>query len=134
MTEFAGDVAMEVKRRFKEAGERLTNPERALSKLLAKEILTKFYDELVENGIRGIWGRLWDEVVYPTTIRIMDTLDKILVKIDGKVEPLSALLDVFAQYGIYEALNVSPPNYIIKKYNAMIDAIMKWEEEQKKKK
>jgi hypothetical protein len=134
MSEFAGDVAMEVKRRFKEAGEKITNPENALSKLLAKEILTKYYDALVEKGIRGIWDRLWDEVVYPATIRIMDTMDKILVKIDGKVESLSALLDVFAQYGIYTALDVPPPDYIIKKYNAMIDAIMKWEEEQKKKK
>ena len=136
MTEFAGDVAMEVKRRLREAGERIKNPEERLSKWFAKEILTKFYDELVEGGFNKSWDKIWDEVIYPGTVGIMDTLRKILVKIDeiGTVKPLSALLDVLAQYGIYEALNVSPPDYIIKKYNAIINAVTKWEEEQKKKK
>jgi len=127
MREFAGNVAMELKKRLREKGERIENPNERYSKLLAHMILTKYYDELVESGFARAWARVQDVLTVQSWFRRdKELMRRIPVQIGKAWTNVAALLPDIAEYGIYEALNIEPPEDLKKRYEALVEAEEKW--------
>jgi ferritin-like protein len=133
LTEFAGNVSAEIKRRLRAIGER-SKPPAVFKNFMdivnygAYLVLTKYYNELVDNGYSKLWSRLFDDIWGTTRIRPVYLAAKGIIveeKILGRTVKKNAteyfihLIDV----RIYELIGVNPPSNMKKYFDAVVEAM-----------
>jgi hypothetical protein len=133
LTEFAGNVSAEIKRRLKAIGSRLREP--VVFKNFMDIVnygvylaLTKYYNELVDSGFGVMWRYLFDDIWISRKIRPIYEAARdigVEVKEDGRIEykSLTWCLNYLIDAKIYELVGVSPPSFVRKYADAAMETM-----------
>jgi len=134
LTEFAGNVSTEIKRRLRAIGGR-SKPPAVFKNFMdivnygAYLVLTKYYNELVDNGYSKLWSRLFDDIWGSTRIRQVYLSAKSII-VEEKMfkerivkRDLTEYLIYLIDVKIYELVGVEPPSTMKKYADAAMEAM-----------